>query len=927
MKRKILLLALSIVSLCSWTQLNANDALFESFQSPPAEAKPFVRWWWNGNNVVAEELHRQLDLLDKAGFGGYEINPIAMPSYSKVKPTTPALRWNSTEWNKIVTDLIDDTHKRGMVADLLIGSGWPFGGPSITPENSVQGMMLTTIDCTSGDMISETKESLFKRYLGDTVLRGGDMKMADNYKIRYVRLVPTSLSSLSEVIDLTQMLEKDGKIEYRVPKGEYILSFAIQQEAMRSVAMGVIGSSGLSMDHFRSELVFDYLEQIKKLSTDSGIELSKLIRAIFCDSIELRGSNWTPELESIFAKTYGYSLDPYLPYILYDSHKGYTDSESLPKGLEDQITRARYDYNQLVVDLFNENFTKSLSSFASENGIKARYQAYGGPFLLGIIDGYMLTDIPESNNWLNNSFAPKGYADEFSWGQGHGCMVWNVCAATAARLKGRSIVSSEAMTNTSFCYQGSLADVKLHDDFNFITGINHSVLHGFNYSPKYAGFPGWVRYGEYFSEQNTWWEYIDRWTTYNARLSALFQEAQNIKRIAVFSPEGDHWSEFGLLRNAMHLKPLYNANLWQTLSQCGTGCDYITENIIKGGKVGNGVLSYGEMEYEAIILSDVVSMSSDVATKLEAYVKRGGKVVILDRAPHRTLTMAERENDNITKGCFERMITNYPKQVFSFSSPRQKSQYTEWTKQIVDQAGLYTSVQIERPSKNIHQVHYRSGDTNIYFFTNSHQYDTHSVDVTFPDKERTAWVWNPIDGSRKPYSQQGQKMTIELKPVESLLLVFEREQGEASPAAPKYNTRTPLRLTQPWSVEFQHLNGEVINKEFEELVQINTISELEDFSGTIIYSSCFTSTSEEKLLILPTTNRGTSELYINDRLVGVNWYGEPSFEIGDYLVKGENRIKIRHKTLVTNYCYAINAKHTPKGVIPQGIEGVVMVAK
>ncbi len=82
------------------------------------------------------------------------------------------------------------------------------------------------------------------------------------------------------------------------------------------------------------------------------------------------------------------------------------------------------------------------------------------------------------------------------------------------------------MTNTQGVFKASLEEIKQHDDMNFITGINHSILHGFNYSPPEAGFPGWIRYGAYFSEQNPWWPYLHKWVDYNARLSFVFQNSE-----------------------------------------------------------------------------------------------------------------------------------------------------------------------------------------------------------------------------------------------------------------------------------------------------------------------------------------------------------------------------------------------------------------
>ena len=43
--------------------------LYEGFRDPPPEARPFVRWWWNGNRIEADELSREIELLKKCGFG------------------------------------------------------------------------------------------------------------------------------------------------------------------------------------------------------------------------------------------------------------------------------------------------------------------------------------------------------------------------------------------------------------------------------------------------------------------------------------------------------------------------------------------------------------------------------------------------------------------------------------------------------------------------------------------------------------------------------------------------------------------------------------------------------------------------------------------------------------------------------------------
>ena len=53
--------------------------LYKIFKDPPGTARPFVRWWWNGDMLTEKEILRELDLLTEGGIGGVEINPIRFP--------------------------------------------------------------------------------------------------------------------------------------------------------------------------------------------------------------------------------------------------------------------------------------------------------------------------------------------------------------------------------------------------------------------------------------------------------------------------------------------------------------------------------------------------------------------------------------------------------------------------------------------------------------------------------------------------------------------------------------------------------------------------------------------------------------------------------------------------------------------------------
>src|SRR5690606_33796604 len=108
---------------------------------------------------------------------------------------------------------------------------------------------------------------------------------------------------------------------------KYELIYAIRQTGHRNVMLGAWGSKGPVMDHFSKKVTQAYLERLKTISRDAGVPLSSLIRALFCDSIELAGANWTDGFDKLFLKTYGYGLEPYYPFVFYKPKEGY---EKLP---------------------------------------------------------------------------------------------------------------------------------------------------------------------------------------------------------------------------------------------------------------------------------------------------------------------------------------------------------------------------------------------------------------------------------------------------------------------------------------------------------------------------------------------------------------------------------------------------------------------
>ncbi len=922
------ILIFTLLTGCSNVQ-ESNDSLFEGFVNPPAEARPFVRWWWNGNHLEEDEIIRQLDVLEKAGIGGVEINPIAMPEEADPLGIEP-LTWISKEWNEMLQFAALEVQKRGMVADLIVGSGWPFGGEFLEEDETIQRVIVHKIPCSGGQQLNEDLETLYQKAVAALAR---NYEAAKSHEIVFVRLVPVGLQNTSEILDFTDEFIENNRLDLTVPAGQYELVYGILQRSNREVMHGAPGAAGPVMNHYEKKITRAYLNRLNKISEDTGTPLSDLIRALFCDSIELDGANWTDGFEELFSETYNYSLEPWFPFIFYDPYTGYPEENYEPSFAE-KLKRVRYDYNRLLVQTFLENFTQEFQDFCTENGVLCRYQAYGTPFLMGMMEGNMIPDIPESNNWI---YSADMDAEAWEWSQGHGYMIWNLYAASGGHLTGKKIISNEAMTNTRGVFKTSLEEIKQHDDMNFITGMNHSVLHGYNYSPPEAGFPGWIRYGSYFSGQNTWWPYFSKWTDYNARLSYVFQNSQPVKNIAILAPEADIWSNHGLTRNQFHTQPWYCYRLWEPISQAGSSCDYISRKIIREGNKEDGTLNFGPMSYQTIFLSNIRSLDPETALALLDFVENGGKLVVIDGMPERSLSFQDASrNDSLVQNVFAQIQENYSDQLFSAASPETEAGLLPWTVRLLDKINMRSDVEIDTPDKNVFQIHKKAGDKDIWFFTNSNREKTVTINAAFPTGKKTPWMWNPENGTRSvfPFEEAENELEIVLNPLQSLLLVFEPNLKEGPEfKSPETSFKKTVTVEGPWKATFEHVNGQVFEREMNELTEFGTSSDpqLNSFAGTVTYTASFNTTENVKWLEPGEVNKGVTEVFLNGKNAGLNWYGKPVFNIEKAVITGENLLEIKYTTVLSNYAMSLENNPTARRwtngfeKIPVGLAGEVVL--
>ncbi|HET9566142.1 MAG TPA: glycosyl hydrolase, partial [Mycobacterium sp.] len=329
------------------------DALRSGFADPPANAAPMLRWWWFGPSVDRDELTRELTAMAGAGFGGVEV--------AYVYPLGPA----TTDFmsDAFLADLrfaADRAHELGLRFDLTLGSGWSFGGPHITDELAARRLHWERRELTPGPL----EVPVVSPWPGDQLVAA------------YVGA--GSIQEQPESYDLMPIV--DGMIKIPDGHGPRQVLLAYAQRTGQNVKRAAVGSEGPVLDHYSAAAVMAHLRWAGDRMLDAVP--AELVGSVFCDSLEVYDSDWTPALPDEFARRCGYSLIPVLYRLAADGP---------------EAVQVRADYHRTLAELYQENFVAVVRRWAASRDVSFRIQSYGTP--PATISSYRFADMFEGEGW------------------------------------------------------------------------------------------------------------------------------------------------------------------------------------------------------------------------------------------------------------------------------------------------------------------------------------------------------------------------------------------------------------------------------------------------------------------------------------------------------------------------------------------------
>lgn len=894
------------------TQENTPDDIdiYTLFRNPKSIYRPFVRWWWNGNKVYREELIRELRLLKEAGIGGVEINPIEFPHRIEGDDLgIPSLQWLSPEWIEMLQVTLEEARRLEMHCDLIVGSGWPFGAETLPVEERARVVLLNAIEVEGPQTYEISRFSLF-----DAVDPGVTVPYPGRtFKLLSLKRVPNPMQDLEEAVDIPFSGEEE-LLRIPVPEGVHVLYALIEVQSFASVINGAPGAAGPILNHMDAKAVRKYLTHMSDTLEKALGPLSNHLRALFTDSMELEGCNWTSDLPDEFRKRRGYDLLPWLPFILFKVGRlgavvkaDYGAAKS-PE-LTEKLNRVRFDFELTKAELLNERFTQTYLQWCRELGVQSRAQTYGrGFFPLETSLGY---DIPEGESWTTNWLKHKVGEEmpEEDYRRGRAYTMINKYVSSAAHLQGTRTVSCEEMTNTYLVFNTSLERLKAGSDQSLISGITHSVWHGFNYSPPEAPYPGWIQYGSYYNEQNNWWPHFHRLNTYKARLSALLQQADMYTDVAILPANYDLWAEMGVQTDPFpeKLNVPYTSLIWESICKQGGQADYITEIILEKAKVQDGKLVYGPKSYSLLILPGLKSLQPQNARKLHDFVATGGNVLCVNTIPSMAPGLLHQEERDREVRQIMASLQKYPRRFQRLEKPEDQS-WLNWVGELMEQGLIPRYLKIQHPSPWLMQMRYitKEGE-EILFFANVHTEKEIPTRISLSPaltEGKQLQVWDAETGERYQWqTEKKNELQISVGPSSSLLLVYSNQKdAKLPPYQPPVSLDLLQNLPGPWELRFTHCRAEKVKSlVLQELIDLKELEDYAHFSGSIHYTTRFRPEKSGELYLDLGKVHEISEVWLNGKPLGLRWYGKHIYEVSSLLQTGENRLEVKVTTLMGNY--------------------------
>ena len=868
---RILPLLVLLLGLNGFAMSQTTVQVKKSFETPPADARIMMRWWWFGPSVTKAEIERELRVMKDGGIGGVEVQPVYPLLPDDEKNGIKNLPYLSDEFIDMLKFASAKAKELGMRFDLTLGSGWSFGGAK-TPITEAAGQLrVERVKVDAGT----------KRIPVPSLIPAEKLVAVFLAKPNGNTLAAADLKELTDVRDDNVMLPAT------VDSGSEVYFFISGKSGMQ-VKRPAFGAEGYVLNHLDKPSVDSYLKNTGD-RLFQAFDKTTIPFSVFCDSLEVYNQDWTDDMMMEFKRRRGYDLKPYLPALVMDMG---------PKTAE-----VRYDWGRTITELFNDNFMIPMQAWTKKNGTKFRIQGYGLP-----------PASISSNQWADIS-------------DGEGAQ-WKVVraarwASSANHIYGRNITSSETWTWLhSPVFRATPLDIKAEADIHFLQGINQLIGHGWAYTPPQVEYPGWRFYAAgIYDEKNPWWIVMPDLAAYLQRMSYLMRQGTPQADVALYLPNADAYAH--MTAGKVHLidmeRELVSDKLMPAIFEAGYNLDFFDDEMLRTvGNAEKGNLVLGASKHQVVVLPGIERMPLDSLRKLDAFVRVGGILIATRRMP------AIAPGINVTEAQQAEFAAT-AKRLFGGGTANVKFVEKDEDIGTAIKALLKPDAEISPSAKDFGVVHRQTADSDIYFVANTSN-QKRNVQVTFR-AGGAAEVWDAMSGKAAAADVRSQTadataVVLNFEPYQSRVVVFSKGKPTLPKTADRFESVSSVDLSTDWRVSF----GKQLPIAMTRLHSWSDDDETRYFSGTATYERSFDlpvsfSNSAGSVILdfgegkaLENTGsrngmqtwydppiREAANIYINGQRAGSLWCPPYKLDVTKLLKPGANTVRLEVANTALNY--------------------------
>jgi hypothetical protein len=845
------------------------------------EMLPWTRWWWMGNAVDKENLERELTLFSDAGIGGVEITPI----YGARGYESKYISFLSPKWMNMLKVTVEKGNSLGMGVDMNNGTGWPFGGPQITPEYAAGKLVIQIYKLKAG----QNQDS--KIIVQDSL----QQKLGATLKAL------TAYGSNGDILNILDKVDENGKLNWRPKTANWEIYAAFAGHTGQLVKRAAPGGEGLVLDHMSKDALNTYLKRFDNAFADNKLG----IRSFFNDSYEVYGADFTPDMFDEFQKRRGYDLRKYLREL--------TSREN-----NDQAARYRSDYRLTMAELVYENFSVPWRQWVNSRGALSRNQAHGFPG--NILDIYANVDIPEPESFGINQVPVPGmkyYTTDTRNVPPDRVMI--KFASSAANVLGKPFTSCETFTWLGEHFRIPLSHTKPEVEKVFLAGVNHVFFHGTTYSPQEAGWPGWLFYASTeFVPSNSFWPHLKGMTEYITRCQSILQAGTADSEVLLYWPFADV-TYYAPGENLDMMLSIHSIPEWLKptpfyknavkLMDRGYSVDFVSDMLLSRSEVQDGLLKVSPegAAYKVLVVPKTDFMPVETFANI-LKLARQGAIVVLEKMPADVPGMANLKERRIQLKQITSSLT-FDDAVEGIKVAKAGNGLIIISSDI-QKALNYKNVTGEDLTASGLKFIRRDVNGDKYYYLVNHTANTVNDYITLNTRASSVLILDPQTGNyglaeTKPDNEKIM-VRLQIDPGNSLIVKTSKEKIPDC-ISWKYTESVgiPIAVSGKWKLKFTN-GGPVLprSQTIDTLVSWTTLSDKNAlcFSGQGEYSTTFklkSKNADDYVLDLGDV-RESARVWVNGKDAGILWHVPFRIKIGQYLSQGRNTLRIEVANLMAN---------------------------